>query len=141
MERKATEILRSVGRSKSRAIGISSKTKFVFPWNQLGLFAMQQLRKGQFVELNSILDLVFFQSRALSSLFEKAVPGGAQFIGSNGRLNKYFPFIRCKSKRQIGSLIVAGQNSIKPSIGLIGANGMQGWGGSVHNHHRLPDLY
>ena len=86
---------------------------------------MQQLRKGQFVELNSILDLVLLQSRALSSFFKKAVPGRAQFIGSNRRLNKYFPFTRCKSKRQIGSLIVAGQNSIKPCIGLIGANGMQ----------------
>ena len=91
----------------------------------MGLFAMQQLRKGQFVELNSILDLVLLQSSALSRLFEKAVPGRARFISSNKRLNKYCPFIRCKSKRQIGSLIVAGQNSIKPCIELIGANGMQ----------------
>ena len=84
---------------------------------------MQRRRgKGQFIELNSILDLVFFQFGAFSGLFEKANPGRAQLISSNRRLNKYF---RCKSKRQIGSLIVAAQNSIKPCIGLIGANGMQ----------------
>ena len=47
---------------------------------------------------------------------------------------------RCKSNRQIESLIVAAQNSIKRCIGLIGANGMQGVGLSMFSQvpQQLP---
>lgn len=103
--------------------------------------------KGQFIELSSILDLVLVHCSwvrwgTLGTFFEKADPGRAQLISSNRRLNKYFKFIRCKSKRQIGSLIVAAQNSIKPCIGLIGANGMQREGrvGLFTTTIALPDL-
>ena len=104
--------------------------------------------EGKVSSLSSLLSLTlpwFTAVRgALGSLFEKADPGRAQLISSNRRLNKYFKFIRCKSKRQIGSLIVAAQNSIKLCIGLIGANGIQREGrggvGLFTTTRALPDL-
>ena len=111
------------------------KTKFVFPWNQLGLFSMQQRKKGQFIELASILDLVMFHTGLRSYFFRKQPAAKPKSdLPTDGWIN-ISPFTRYKSERQIGILIVAAQNSIKPCIGLIGANGMQGLGGAVQIHH------
>ena len=146
MERKATEILPSASRSKFRAIGISSRPNLYFLGTNWGYLRCSSGEEGKVSSLSSLLSLTlswFTAVRgALGSLFEKADPGRAQLISSNRRLNKYFKFIRCKSKRQIGSLIVAAQNSIKPCIGLIGANGIQREGGVglFTTTRALPDL-
>ena len=106
-----------------------------FLGTNLGLFSMQQAGKGQFIELTSILDLALIHRRR----HKESITARAQFFKNLQTDEEKNISTRCKSNRQIESLIVAAQNSIKRCIGLIGANGMQGVGLSMFS--QVPNNY
>ena len=107
-----------------------------FLGTNLGLFSMQQAGKGQFIELTSVLDLALIHRRR----HKESITARAQFFKNLQTDEEKNISTRCKSNRQIESLIVAAQNSIKRCIGLIGANGMQGVGLSMFSQvpQQLP---
>ena len=100
-------------------------------------------RQGKVSSLSSLLSLTLSWSTEYAirkSIWESITARAQFFINILQTDEEKNISTRCKSNRQIESLIVAAQNSIKRCIGLIGANGMQGVGLSMFSQvpQQLP---